>query len=228
MAVNSILKLQIPLLEDPLSFDILDVKSKMEQAGVEVAIESINWSDYPYLPFVRVRLGYSKSWLWLLYEVKRDFFRAKAIADQQAVWEDSCVEFFCTTDVDKNDPDRLNTECIYRNFEFNSLGICWSAIGTKEKRVLLPEDEMKQILRFPGITLENIPIEGSEFDWELGVAIPLDLLGLVSGSSFRANFYKCGDLTQRPHFLSWSGIESAVPDFHLPQFFGEAELAILA
>lgn len=226
MAVNSIQKLQIPLVEDPLSFDIQGVKSKMEQAGIEVAIESINWSDYPYMPSVRLRLGYSKSWLWLLYEVKRDFFRAKALVDQQAVWEDSCVEFFCTTDVDENDPGRLSAECIYRNFEFNSLGICLSAIGSKENRELVPADEMKQILRFPGIITGNMPSEGTEFDWELGVAIPLDLLGLMPGSSFRANFYKCGDLTRKPHFLSWSVIGSATPDFHLPQFFGEATLVI--
>ena len=38
--------------------------------------------------------------------------------------------------------------------------------------------------------------------------------------SLRANFYKCGDGTSVPHFLSWSHIETETPDFHCPEFFG--------
>ena len=36
----------------------------------------------------------------------------------------------------------------------------------------------------------------------------------------RANFYKCGDKTLQPHFLSWSPIHSEKPDFHRPEDFG--------
>lgn len=35
-----------------------------------------------------------------------------------------------------------------------------------------------------------------------------------------ANFYKCGDKLQTPHFLSWNPINLEKPNFHCPEFFG--------
>ncbi|MBP5277596.1 MAG: hypothetical protein J6Z18_03800, partial [Prevotella sp.] len=43
----------------------------------------------------------------------------------------------------------------------------------------------------------------------------------ISGMSFRANFYKCGDLLPKPHFLSWNAVEIPQPDFHRPDQFGK-------
>ena len=43
---------------------------------------------------------------------------------------------------------------------------------------------------------------------------------LLDGRTMRANFYKCGDLLPRPHFLSWNAISLPRPDFHCPEFFG--------
>ena len=34
-------------------------------------------------------------------------------------------------------------------------------------------------------------------------------------------FYKCGDKTAHPHFLSWNPVGTPAPDFHRPDFFGE-------
>ncbi len=219
-------KLQIPLIAEPLSFDIQGIRSEIELRGVKVSINKVNWSAYPYQPLVDLYAGYSKSHLWLLYEVKRDFFRAKAMIDQGTVWEDSCVEFFISTAVVNESSPMLSTNSFYRNFEFNVLGTCLSAYGNKFDRQRLSADEMKQILRFPCINKLNLPVEGAEFDWQLGVAIPLTVLGLRPGNSFYGNFYKCGNLTLKPHFLSWSEIESEAPDFHLPPYFGELELVI--
>ena len=43
----------------------------------------------------------------------------------------------------------------------------------------------------------------------------------LNGKTMRANFYKCGDLLQTPHFLSWAPIDLPQPKFHCPEFFGE-------
>ena len=169
---------------------------------------------------MKLYAGYSVSHLWLYFVVQNDHFRSLSVNDHEAVWEDSCVEFFMTTAPDPNDAG-----CKYRNFEFNAMGVCLSAFGNKVRREFLSSAEMRRILRFPGKVSSGI-IEGDVFGWELAVAIPLDILGLVPGNTFRANFYKCGDLTSKPHFLSWNSILSAEPDFHLPQFFGEAQLII--
>ena len=214
----------IPLMGDPLSQDHDEIRSYIKQRGVGATIGIINWAEFPYRPIVRFYAGYSTEYLWLHFEVESDYFRVKASEDHEAVWEDSCVEFFISCI--GADQESLSTEgdIAYRNFEFNALGICLSAIGTKSVREFLPLEEMNQILRFPALAGKSLPAEGDEFNWELAVAIPLNLVGLKPGSSFEANLYKCGDLTKQPHFLSWNSIESESPDFHLPQFFGEMEL----
>jgi hypothetical protein len=62
--------------------------------------------------------------------------------------------------------------------------------------------------------------------WELTLMVPLELFyhhqwTTLKGKIARINFYKCGDELPQPHFLSWMPIDSAEPDFHLPEFFGE-------
>jgi hypothetical protein len=62
--------------------------------------------------------------------------------------------------------------------------------------------------------------------WELSVAIPSNvfihhLIPSLSGQKGRVNFHKCGDQLPVPHFLAWNNIQSAEPNFHLPEFFGE-------
>jgi len=62
------------------------------------------------------------------------------------------------------------------------------------------------------------------FSWELVVAIPLELMGLDPANlpeKILANFHKCADDTNAPHFLSWNPIDTPAPDFHRPEFFGE-------
>lgn len=62
-------------------------------------------------------------------------------------------------------------------------------------------------------------------EWELSVVIPMKAFFLndikdVSGSEARANFYKCGDLTEVPHYLSWAPVDTETPAFHTPACFG--------
>lgn len=215
-------KLTIPYLGDVLLTENQGIGEKIRKTGASLLVDKINWPEYPFRPSAKLFIVYSGEYLWIRFEVKGDYFRAKALVDQEAVWQDSCVEFFISTGGDNGHNNGLDT--IYRNFEFNVLGVCLSAVGTKSKRVKLSTEEMKQILRFPSIDRNNFPSEGDCFDWNLSVAIPLSILGIEPASSFTANFYKCGDLTTHPHFLSWSCIDAAHPDFHLPQFFGRMEL----
>jgi len=217
-------KLNIPCIGDFLVSDIQALGSDIRRMGVKTRIDKINWSDFPYQPEVLLYAGYTDTHLWLLYQVTGDFFRIKALADQEAVWEDACVEFFCASNEAYEKRSSESAAIVYRNFEFNALGTALSAFGTAAQRELLPKEEMGQIVRYSTLDLNNLPEEGTAFDWELLVAIPLNLLGIQPGGSFRANFYKCGDETKRPHFLSWNRITSREPNFHLPDFFGEVEL----
>jgi hypothetical protein len=38
--------------------------------------------------------------------------------------------------------------------------------------------------------------------------------------TLRGNCYKCGDLTEQEHYLSWNPVTSEHPCFHRPQDFG--------
>lgn len=221
---SGIQKLLIPYIGEPLNSDKQAPDEKIKQNGVSACIDKVNWPNYPYSPLVQVYAGYSDTSLWICFDVEKDFFRMNALLDQDAVWQDSCVEFFISTEVEKYQNSHSEQEIVYRNFEFNVQGVCLSAYGTISDRELLPKEQMDRILRFPGLAKQNLPVEGSEFDWELCVAIPLDLIGLKPGSSFKGNFQKCGDLSCQPHYVTWSRMESASPDFHLPQFFGDMEL----
>jgi hypothetical protein len=194
--------------------------------GVKSRIDQINWSDFSYQPDVVLYACYTGTRLWLLYQVEGDFFRAKALTDQEAVWEDNCVEFFYAKEDAFEKKPSESAEIVYRNFEFNAIGTAFSAYGTTAQRDFLSHEVLGQIARFSTLDLNNLPEEGAPFDWELIVSIPLDLLDLKPGSSFSANFYKCGDLTKMEHYLSWSPIVSGKPNFHLPQFFGKVKLML--
>ena len=68
-------------------------------------------------------------------------------------------------------------------------------------------------------------------DWTVEYRLPVDLLRRYnneirrpgSGVTWRANFYKWGDKTSHPHWLTWSFVDHPTPDFHLPRFFGTLE-----
>jgi hypothetical protein len=207
--------LKIPYLKELSSENLKITAARITASGAKIKIDKINWKEFPHRLDVTLFLGYCDRRLWLHYMVNNDFVRAVYRQDQDPVWQDSCVEFF------------LKQDDIYRNFEFNSLGVCLSAYGAdRHIRKSLDKESMAQVLRFPSLNVNNLPSEEMPADWSLTVAIPLDLIGLKAGCQFWANFYKCGDETNVPHFISWSAIATDSPDFHRPEYFSLAELEI--
>lgn len=205
--------LKIPYLKELYTEAPANLPGRLTSSGACLKIDQVNWDEYPYRPDVLVYAGYCDQKLWLHYIVENDFVRAICRKDQEPVWQDSCVEFF----VKQGDG--------YRNFEFNSLGVCLSAIGNdRHTRKPLDEANLKQILRLPSLMIESLPAEDQLSDWSLTVAIPLELIGLKAGDTFMANFYKCGDETKVPHYISWSAINTPSPDFHRSEFFSLLEL----
>lgn len=128
------------------------------------------------------------------------------------VCNDSCVEFFYK-------PSPWDTR--YFNFEVNPNGIMHLGIGADRfQRVMITE--RKQL---------DIATKIDEFGWMVKYYIPDSFImewfpdeeKLSSGNKSyvaRANFYKCGDKTDKPHYAMWSNIETELDDFHVPDFFG--------
>lgn len=206
-------ELKFPCLKGLQTNNPEGITKRLLTSGTNFSIEMINWPEHPYKPKVEVYAGYNYKYLWLHFTVLEDYIRAVGKNDQDPVYQDSCVEFFV----------RIGDN--YRNFEFNCLGVCLSAIGAnRHSRVSLDADNLSKIVRYPSLNPNDPPAEGSQCDWSLTVGIPLDLIGLASGARFRCNFYKCGDKTTIPHYVSWAPINIPAPDFHRPEYFAEIEL----
>ena len=121
-----------------------------------------------------------------------------------SVCTDSCLEFFF-----KPDPHDVN----YINFEVNPKCVMHIGLG-KDRYNRLLIDEPRETF-----CAES---EANEGDWWLKYDIPdaflLKYFKEIAPAS-RANFYKCGDLTDHPHYASWAPVLVTKPDFHLSDFF---------
>lgn len=213
--------LQVPCID----LDLQNPDTALELGGARFDVTCVNWPEtFPYAPFCSGRIARTQDALVVDFRVSGLDLRARNTEDNGRQWEDSCVEVFI------KDPVKAD----YYNFEINALGKVLACYGpTREGRVRRPESEMKKILRFGSrlpVTAGNDVIPGPTGDlqgiqsWRVGVVIPFGLIGLDPANlphSIRANFYKCGDKTAHPHYLSWSPIDTPKPDFHRPDFFGE-------
>ena len=86
---------------------------------------------------------------------------------------------------------------------------------------LWSEADVQRVTRLSSLPHESINRHG-DVKWQLAVGIPFAMIGHSEvPSELRANFYKCGDNTETPHFLSWSPIDTPSPSFHQLKFFGK-------
>ena len=178
-------------------------------------IDIVNWSDFPYQPKVEFRVAHTGDNLLVHYRVTEKSVRAVAPHDMGRVWEDACCEFFV----------QPGKEPFYYNFECNCAGTLLLNYGKVGDREPAPEAVASSVKRWASLGREPFEERIGECSWELALVIPATALfkeGIhdFSGLTLRGNFYKCGDLLQTPHFLSWSPIDLPKPMFHCPEFFG--------
>ena len=187
-----------------------------------VHTESPVWTELPCLAVDNVQwLGdtgvrmwqqmcYNADFLYVRQHAQEVNLRAQLTGQLQQVCEDSCMEFFFTPGND----DR------YFNLEINPNGAARLGFGPPAgPRTLLVPRDMEHFFA--------IKTERTGDGWTLTYRIPLSFLQLFypdfryeSGAALRGNCYKCGDLTDHPHYLSWNPVQSDVPAFHRPQDFG--------
>lgn len=180
-------------------------------------ITNVNWKDeYPYQPNVDFAIAYTDEAVLLHYRVTEASVRATAGHDNGPVWEDACVEFFSMPGGDD----------VYYNVECNCVGTLLIGAGdSRTGRQHAPEAVLSQVSRWASLGNDGFEERIGECSWEVALVIPFSAFFLhhissLQGKSVRANFYKCGDKLQTPHFLSWSSIDLPKPNFHCPDFFG--------
>lgn len=183
-------------------------------------INTINWNAYPYRPKVEFRIAHTNDAFLLHFQVKEDSVRAKYGEDNGSVWTDSCVEFFSIPAGDG----------IYYNIECNCIGTILVGAGAgRNDRERAPQEVMDKVQRWASLGRKPFVERIGECNWEVALIIPYTVffkhnITTLDGQVVKANFYKCGDELQTPHFLSWNPIQIEKPDFHRPDFFGTLEM----
>jgi hypothetical protein len=179
-------------------------------------------------PRTFARLLYNNEGIFGIFHVEDRYVRCVRTKYGEAVYKDSCVEFFVKPKPDKG----------YFNFEFNCGGTLLCSYITDPERteggfkeyVLIPETEARVIEIHHSMPQVVDPEITEPAEWTLEFFIPFGLIGQYTGSlgdiqgqEWKANFYKCGDETSHPHWASWRPLPEK--NFHLPECFGSIRFA---
>jgi len=207
-------KLVVPYLEASKETSIEKISGLLDQLERH-AIQAVPWPSFNYKPEVNFAIAHQDDCIFLKYFIREKSIRALHRKTNDPVFQDSCVEFFISFDHDAE----------YYNLEFNCIGTCLLGFGRgKSARHLIPERYIKKIRRHA--VIKSWSEEGkTQNTWELTAIIPVEVFvhhGFTSLNhrQCRVNFFKCGDELPEPHFLAWKNVESASPNFHLPEYFG--------
>lgn len=207
----------IPCLSD---LTIEQTNAMMPNVGAQLEIASANWpAEFPHKPKTIVNIAHDNNSLYIRFSVTGEGIRAVNSVDQSEVWCDSCVEFFCKL------PDTTG----YMNFETNCIGamVASKRISRSEGKQVFPPEQMATIRRYSSLGKQTFEEKEGTFTWEICLGIPFEIINegkKAVPSRILANFYKCGDKTRKPHYVSWMPISLPKPNFHCPEFFGELVL----
>jgi hypothetical protein len=174
-----------------------------------------------HFPQVQAKLAYDDEALYAIFHVLDRYVCARSQNYQDQVSRDSCVEFFFTPGEDLSQG--------YFNFEINCGGtvLFHHQKGRRVEDTPVSQDDFLQV--DIAHTLPKIvdPEITEPIHWIVEYRLPFKTLAGYtkinlpsSGTSWRANLYKCADGSSHPHWLAWAPINTIAPDFHRPEFFG--------
>ncbi len=174
-----------------------------------------------HMPDTQVKVAYDTAAVYVIFRVEDQYVRAVSDGYQSSVCKDSCVEFFFTPSDDVSNG--------YFNFEMNCGGTTLFAFhqAVGKDGMSIPESEFKKIKFAHSLPRIVNPEIVTPVTWTVEYRIPVDILKKycpvavpAPGVVWRANFYKCADMSSHPHWLTWSSVDFPRPKFHLPEFFG--------
>ena len=192
----------------------------------ELSVTDYPWKDSGHRPGVRARVLWDDGFLAVRFEVDDRYVRAVAQMWNDSVCSDSCVEFFVAPNADPQHD-------AYFNFEVNCGGTmllhaCASTADreTGNENVSVSAEDGATIRIAHSLPKIVDPEITEPTSWAVEYHIPWGLFdrhfGSVppaAGTTWRANFYKCGDRTSHPHWGSWAPVRTQSPNFHQPSFF---------
>lgn len=176
-------------------------------------LTSYHWeNDPPYRPATYFKMGVVSDSLVATLKCYEENPRAIYINRDDPIYTDSCLEFFVAP-VEGRDE--------YINVEMNSKGTFLSEFGKgKYDRVFVRTltDKAPLVEVFKGSDLMG------SF-WGVTVTLTKDFICELykiddfSFTTVKANFYKCGDECEIPHYIAFSPVTTLPPGFHNPECF---------
>lgn len=156
-----------------------------------------------YTPYTWVKLVYKENDA-LYVNMFVEELNPKAIYKHpnDPVYKDSCLECFLNVN-----PEHTNN---YINIEVNANAVMLMGVGPERyvRENIFPD--------FKPIVYKN------EKGWGYILKVPADFLKLHFGDiadEWTCNFFKCGDDCEYEHYLSYSFVDSKIPNFHCPSCF---------
>ena len=200
-----------------------DVPALLDSLGI--AFENVDVANWPdanaQTPDAKFRIAHTGNAFVVNFLCTENSVAATANDMGWNVWEDACMEFFSQPVADDG---------IYYNVECNCTGTVLLNGGKPgTERAHASRETTMSIERWSSLGREPFAERVGTCTWQVVLVIPAECyfhhqITDLSGMTIRANFYKCGDKLQQPHFLSWNPISTPRPNFHVPQFFGTLEL----
>lgn len=171
--------------------------------AIAAPVDLVGWEEFPYKPETNAFLSHNGEVLFIKLQTNEKNLRAVMTAQNSAVCQDSCMEFFIRPNKD---------DARYFNFEINPIGTLHLGFG--ENRHNRHKISEKEIFKIKSVIENGI--------WTITFRIPFSFFDEYTGFSKEcyANFYKCGEGTDHSHFCTWNKVETPAPDFHQSSFFG--------
>jgi hypothetical protein len=200
-----------------------DPKAAPWPTAAAIKIDQFPWYQGGDKQATTVRLLYDDQAVYAQFICQDKHIYAAATELNGKVWEDSCVEFFGTIHPEKT-PD-------YFNLEMNCCGTFLVGFNQGRDKGVRISPELAARVKVVS-PLPKAPKAESAADngWWIAVRLPFDVIAelsgqpvkVASGTTWRANFYRCGGKTDT-QFGSWSPVDPVkhpIADFHRPEYFG--------
>ena len=185
----------------------------IKKSGSKFELLYFPWAkEYPSRPKTEATISWDESCFKVHFVSYETNLRAVEREHNAPVCNDSCMELFFQF--------APETDLRYLNLEINPNRAVYAAVryNRQNSQKLTPSD------------IEELTVESAVYSdrWELFITIPVDFIqkhlptykhGV--GAILRGNLYKCGDLTDHPHYGCFANVPLEKPDFHRPEFFAE-------
>jgi hypothetical protein len=224
---------------DPSAQSLYRIERAQGRVPPDALWDSPAWRDIPALtighhmgdapshrPLAQAKLQYDAQEVYVIFRVQDRFVRSVVTEYQGDVCTDSCVEFFFTPGGNLADG--------YFNIEVNCGGNLLFKHQTARDQDVIPirAVDAKTLSVFSTLPSRVDPEIVQPITWQVAYRVTIDVIANYApvtppgpGASWRANFYKCADLSSHPHWLTWAPVALQRPDFHRKEFFGALEFS---